>query len=127
MFPKVHAGMDLEMVSDVDSEGNKKKMNFKNEIHQLVEKSKKFPGLVWKTMWKVGKEDPRRFIHALKVGLSLTLVSLIYLLEPLFKGIGHNAIWAVMTVVVVLEFTAGWLLSSQNLFPFTLSLSLSSN
>ncbi|XP_024965161.1 aluminum-activated malate transporter 14-like, partial [Cynara cardunculus var. scolymus] len=29
------------------------------------------------------------------------------LMEPLFKGVGQNAIWAVMTVVVVLEFTAG--------------------
>ncbi|KAK6151706.1 hypothetical protein DH2020_014341 [Rehmannia glutinosa] len=28
-------------------------------------------------------------------------------MEPLFKDIGQNAIWAVMTVVVVLEFTAG--------------------
>ncbi|KVE01329.1 Aluminum-activated malate transporter, partial [Cynara cardunculus var. scolymus] len=28
-------------------------------------------------------------------------------MEPLFKGVGQNAIWAVMTVVVVLEFTAG--------------------
>ncbi|MCI77155.1 aluminum-activated malate transporter 12-like, partial [Trifolium medium] len=28
-------------------------------------------------------------------------------MEPLFKGIGNNAMWAVMTVVVVMEFTAG--------------------
>nr|GEU34432.1 aluminum-activated malate transporter 12-like [Tanacetum cinerariifolium] len=54
-----------------------------------------------------GQDDPRRAIHSLKVGLSLTLVSLLYLLEPLFKGVGENVIWAVMTVVVVLEFTAG--------------------
>ncbi|CAI0431002.1 unnamed protein product [Linum tenue] len=57
-------------------------------------------------MWKVCKDDPRRAIHAVKVGLALTLVSMLYLLEPLFEGIGQNAIWAVMTVVV-LEFTAG--------------------
>uniref|UniRef100_A0A7N0UW47 Uncharacterized protein n=1 Tax=Kalanchoe fedtschenkoi TaxID=63787 RepID=A0A7N0UW47_KALFE len=68
-----------------------------------VEKVRNFP----KELWKLGKDDPRRVTHALKVGISLTLVSLLYLLEPLFKGIGANAIWAVMTVVVVLEFTAG--------------------
>ncbi|KAI5641815.1 hypothetical protein M9H77_00353 [Catharanthus roseus] len=73
----------------------------------LMEKMKRIPGCVWKKVWKVGRDDPRRIIHAIKVGLSLTLVSLLYLLEPLFKGIGQNAIWAVMTVVVVLEFTAG--------------------
>ncbi|GJM97738.1 hypothetical protein PR202_ga14688 [Eleusine coracana subsp. coracana] len=57
--------------------------------------------------WSIGREDPRRAIHALKAGTALTLVSLLYILEPFFKGIGKNAMWAVMTVVVVLEFTAG--------------------
>ncbi|KAJ4950825.1 hypothetical protein NE237_027657 [Protea cynaroides] len=73
----------------------------------LLEKMRRLPGLVWQTTLKVGGEDPRRVIHSLKVGLSLTLVSLLYLLEPLFEGIGQNAIWTLMTVVVVLEFTAG--------------------
>ncbi|KAI3908137.1 hypothetical protein MKW92_031061 [Papaver armeniacum] len=72
-----------------------------------VEKVRRWPGMVTQKIWKVGHDDPRRVIHALKVGFSLTLVSLLYLLEPLFDGIGDNAIWAVMTVVVVLEFTAG--------------------
>ncbi|KAL8488420.1 hypothetical protein ACS0TY_024626 [Phlomoides rotata] len=60
-----------------------------------------------KSVCRVGQEDPCRVIHSLKVGFSLTLVSLLYLLEPFFNGIGQNAIWALMTVVVVLEFTAG--------------------
>ncbi|CAK7356170.1 unnamed protein product [Dovyalis caffra] len=76
-------------------------------MSDFSEKLKKFPGLLWHTIWRVGRDDPRRVVHALKVGFSLTLVSLLYLLEPLFLGIGQNAIWAVMTVVVVLEFTAG--------------------
>lgn len=83
------------------------KENLKKNMKAFSEKSKRFPGLLWRTVWRVGRDDPRRVVHALKVGLSLTLVSLLYLLEPLFKGIGQNAIWAVMTVVVVLEFTAG--------------------
>ncbi|KAF9685516.1 hypothetical protein SADUNF_Sadunf03G0062700 [Salix dunnii] len=83
------------------------KENWKKNIHVLSQKLERFPGLLWQTIWKVGRDDPRRVVHALKVGLSLTLVSLLYLLEPLFEGIGQNAIWAVMTVVVVLEFTAG--------------------
>ncbi|KAH9327058.1 hypothetical protein KI387_007236, partial [Taxus chinensis] len=62
-------------------------------------------------MWKLGKDDPRRAIHAIKVGLSLSVVSLFYLMEPLFDGVGDNAIWAIMTVVVVFEFTAGATLS----------------
>ncbi|MED6106924.1 hypothetical protein PIB30_009224 [Stylosanthes scabra] len=77
-------------------------------VHAFWEKKvRKFARVAWITIWKVGSDDPRRLIHAFKVGLALTIVSLLYLLEPLFKGIGQNAIWAVMTVVVVFEFTAG--------------------
>ncbi|PHT45588.1 Aluminum-activated malate transporter 12 [Capsicum baccatum] len=76
-------------------------------INGPVEKMKRLPRLTWRKIWKVGKEDKRRVIHSLKVGVALSLVSLLYLMEPLFNGIGENAIWAVMTVVVVLEFTAG--------------------
>lgn len=86
------------------------KESLKKNMKVFSEKLKRFPGLFWQTVWRVGRDDPRRVVHALKVGLSLTLVSLLYLLEPLFKGIGQNAIWAVMTVVVVLEFTAGQLI-----------------
>lgn len=73
----------------------------------LLQKMKTTAKSNWKTLSRVGQEDPCRVIHSLKVGFSLTLVSLLYLLEPFFKGIGQNAIWALMTVVVVLEFTAG--------------------
>ncbi|CAH8276228.1 unnamed protein product [Arabidopsis lyrata] len=94
MSNKVHVG-SIEM-----EEGLSKT---KWMVLEPSEKIKRIP----KKLWSVGKEDPRRVIHALKVGLSMTLVSLLYLMEPLFKGIGSNAIWAVMTVVVVLEFSAG--------------------
>ncbi|XP_031097425.1 aluminum-activated malate transporter 12-like [Ipomoea triloba] len=73
----------------------------------LAERAKRVPATMWKRFWNVGREDPRRVIHAIKVGVALTLVSLLYLIEPLFKQVGQSAIWAVMTVVVVLEFTAG--------------------
>lgn len=76
-------------------------------LGKFLTKMRCLPKEVYHNIWQVGKDDPRRIIHSFKVGLSLTLVSLLYLLEPLFEGIGQNAIWAVMTVVVVLEFTVG--------------------
>lgn len=79
----------------------------KKRLLVVVENIKRSANSTWITTCRVGQEDPRRLFHSLKVGFSLTLVSLLYLLEPLFKDIGQNAIWAVMTVVVVLEFTAG--------------------
>ncbi|QCE07727.1 Aluminum-activated malate transporter [Vigna unguiculata] len=65
---------------------------------------------VWrfvKKAWELGVNDPRKFIHCLKVGIALSLVSLFYYWKPLYDGVGGNAMWAVMTVVVVFEYTAG--------------------
>ncbi|KAL1201877.1 Aluminum-activated malate transporter 2 [Cardamine amara subsp. amara] len=56
---------------------------------------------------RVGKEDPRRIVHAFKVGLALALVSSFYYFQPLYDNFGVNAMWAVMTVVVVFEFSVG--------------------
>ncbi|XXG43293.1 hypothetical protein AAC387_Pa01g3361 [Persea americana] len=67
-------------------------------------------GLV-ERIWKLGVDDPRRVVHGLKVGISLTLVSLFYYMRPLYDGVGGTAMWAVMTVVVVFEFTVGATLS----------------
>ncbi|EOA15110.1 hypothetical protein CARUB_v10028483mg [Capsella rubella] len=102
-----------ERSMEMDEEGSTK-MKMKVKVQQLPTKMKK----ILKNVWKVGKDDPRRVKHALKVGVSLTLVSLLYLMEPLFKGIGNSAIWAVMTVVVVLEFSAGALITYLRFIPY---------
>ncbi|KAL0389520.1 UNVERIFIED_CONTAM: Aluminum-activated malate transporter 2 [Sesamum calycinum] len=51
--------------------------------------------------------DTRRVIHSMKLGLALVFVSLVYLINSMFKQVGENAMWAIMTVVVVFEFHAG--------------------
>ncbi|KAL8143139.1 hypothetical protein V2J09_016171 [Rumex salicifolius] len=55
--------------------------------------------------------DKRKIIHSVKVGVALVIVSLLYLLDPLYKQVGENAMWAIMTVVVMFEFNAGATLS----------------
>ncbi|KAK4709230.1 hypothetical protein R3W88_030155 [Solanum pinnatisectum] len=55
----------------------------------------------------IAKDDPRRVIHSLKVGLSLTLVSLFYYFQSLYNSFGVSTMWAIMTVVVVFEFSVG--------------------
>lgn len=109
MFAKVHAETDQVEIS-LPGKANPwkiKKGKGRRKTKNFLKKTQRLPGSVWQTAWKVGKEDPKRVIYALKVGVSLTLASLLYLMEPLFEGIGENTIWAVMTVVLVLEFTAG--------------------
>lgn len=62
-----------------------------------------FPGKIK----KLGQGDPRRIVHSFKVGLAITLVSLFYYFDPVYVGFGSSAIWAVLTVVVVFEFSVG--------------------
>ncbi|KAE8692995.1 Aluminum-activated malate transporter 8 [Hibiscus syriacus] len=59
------------------------------------------------TLRKLGQDDPRRVVHSLKAGLALTLVSLFYTYQPLYNSFGFSAMWAVITVVVVFEFSVG--------------------
>ncbi|XP_021888156.1 aluminum-activated malate transporter 10-like [Carica papaya] len=65
---------------------------------------------VWRFLeraWEIGVDDPRKVIHCLKLGLALTLISFLYFMRPLYEGFGKNAMWAIMTVVVVYEQTVG--------------------
>jgi uncharacterized membrane protein YccC len=84
-----------------------KKSTLLQMLTSLAKTVGRIPASWGRHAWSIGSEDPRRAVHALKAGTALTLVSLLYILEPFFQGIGKNAMWAVMTVVVVLEFTAG--------------------
>ncbi|KAM5584964.1 aluminum-activated malate transporter 2-like [Rosa sericea] len=56
---------------------------------------------------KLGQDDPRRIVHSLKVALAVTLVSMLFYFEPLYDGFGLAAMWAILTVVIVFEFTVG--------------------
>ncbi|KAK7849831.1 aluminum-activated malate transporter 8 [Quercus suber] len=64
-------------------------LNFKNIAVNLVRPTK-----------KLGQDDPRRVMHSLKVGLTLTLLSLLYYWRPLYNGFGVSGVWAVLTVVL---------------------------
>ncbi|CAH8335194.1 unnamed protein product [Eruca vesicaria subsp. sativa] len=61
--------------------------------------------------WRIGADDPAKVVHCLKVGLALSLVSIFYYMRPLYDGVGGNAMWAIMTVVVVFESNVGATLS----------------
>lgn len=61
---------------------------------------------------RVAIEDPRTIVHSIKTALALTLVSLFYYLRPLYDGMGVSAMSAILTIVLLFEFTAGMSLFS---------------
>jgi len=62
---------------------------------------------IGQTAKQLAKDDPRRITHSFKVGLAISLVSLFYYFDPLYEGLGVNAMWAVLTVVVIFEYSVG--------------------
>lgn len=80
----------------------------KQEVGSILPEKQKWRASEFiKNIKKIGEDDPRRIVHSAKVGLALTLVSFFYYLRPLYNGFGQAGMWAILTVVVVFEFTVG--------------------
>ncbi|PWZ21047.1 Aluminum-activated malate transporter 9 [Zea mays] len=61
-------------------------------------------------MWEFARKDPRKPVFAAKVAVALALITLlVFLREP--SDIASHSVWAILTVVVVFEFSIGATLS----------------
>lgn len=58
-------------------------------------------------LWEFCKEDPSRVTFPLKVGVAITLSSLLVLFRKPYDAFGTNAVWVIITVAVVFERTVG--------------------
>ncbi|XP_010487770.1 PREDICTED: aluminum-activated malate transporter 9 isoform X1 [Camelina sativa] len=61
--------------------------------------------------WDMGVSDPRKIVFSAKIGLALMIVALLIFFQEPNPDLSRYSVWAILTVVVVFEFTIGATLS----------------
>ena len=60
--------------------------------------------------WEMGRSDPRKIIFGIKMGLALSIVTLLIFWRETYHDIGQYSIWAILTVIVMFEFSIGMII-----------------
>nr|XP_043615543.1 aluminum-activated malate transporter 4-like isoform X2 [Erigeron canadensis] len=61
--------------------------------------------------YEMGRSDPKKVIFAAKSGLAIAIVSVLLFFSKPLRYVGENILWAILTVVLIFEFSVGATLS----------------
>lgn len=86
-----------------DKDGNS---SFRTVVEKLKISWRKLKDVGIKA-WEMGRSDPRKIVFSAKMGLALTLISLLIFWKAPVKDLSQHSVWAILTVVVVFEFSIG--------------------
>ena len=78
--------------------------------------------IAWaQNVWDMCKKDKGKAIYGVKVGIATLLVSCLSLFQAPYQILGNDSIWAILTAILVFEYTVGTLelVCYQNLFPLS--------
>ncbi|XP_010534735.1 PREDICTED: aluminum-activated malate transporter 9-like, partial [Tarenaya hassleriana] len=70
-----------------------------------------YAGDVARKAWDMGASDPRKIVFSAKMALALTIVAVLIFFQEPNPDLSRYSVWAILTVVVVFEFTIGATLS----------------
>ncbi|XP_077230441.1 aluminum-activated malate transporter 9-like isoform X3 [Tasmannia lanceolata] len=103
-------------VDSLDENSESKCLCFRRPWGGIVNFSKRLPELAIKG-WEFGRSDRRKVIFSAKMGLALALISLLIFYKEPSKDLSLYSVWAILTVVLIFEFSIGFLATFIKLYP----------
>ncbi|KAF8407828.1 hypothetical protein HHK36_006964 [Tetracentron sinense] len=101
---------ELGLGSREESDGSTRCLCFHSLVDSITKWYNSLQDVAVKA-WEMGRSDPRKIIFAAKMGLALVVISLLIFLKEPLKDLGQYSVWAILTVVLVFEFSIGATLS----------------